>query len=113
MQQFSPGQFPDRMACKSVKQACCSSLLCRVCQIADTSQERVLFLVIAFAEIGITDWKPYVKQNPAFMRPAEVDLLLGNPEKAERELGWERKVDFPGLVKLMVTHDLTVEETKI
>ena len=71
------------------------------------------FLTLAFKEIGIDDWKPYVKQNPAFMRPAEVDLLLGNPEKAERVLGWKRKVDFPGLVKLMVQHDLTIEETKI
>lgn len=71
------------------------------------------FLTLAFKEIGIDDWKPYVKQNPAFMRPAEVDLLLGNPEKAERVLGWKRKVDFPGLVKLMVAHDLTIEETKI
>ncbi len=71
------------------------------------------FLDLAFKEIGIEDWKPYVKQNPAFMRPAEVDILLGNPEKAEKVLGWERKVDFPGLVKLMVEHDLTIEETKI
>lgn len=71
------------------------------------------FLELAFKEIGIDDWRPYVKQNPAFMRPAEVDLLLGDPSKAERELGWKRKVDFPGLVKLMVQHDLTVEETKI
>ena len=71
------------------------------------------FLDLAFKEIGIDDWKPYVKQNPAFMRPAEVDLLLGDPTKAERELGWKRKVDFPGLVKLMVQHDLTIEETKI
>ncbi len=67
------------------------------------------FLDLAFKEIGIEDWKPYVKQNPAFMRPAEVDLLLGDPSKAERELGWKRKVDFPGLVKLMVEHDLKVE----
>ncbi len=71
------------------------------------------FLELAFREIGIDDWRPYVQQNPAFMRPAEVDLLLGNPEKAERVLGWKRKVDFPGLVKLMVEHDLTIEETKI
>lgn len=67
------------------------------------------FLDLAFKEIGIDDWKPYVKQNPAFMRPAEVDLLLGDPSKAERELGWKREVDFPGLVKLMVKHDLEVE----
>lgn len=67
------------------------------------------FLTLAFKEIGIDDWKPYVKQNPAFMRPAEVDILLGNPSKAEEKLGWKRKVDFPGLVKLMVEHDLKFE----
>jgi GDPmannose 4,6-dehydratase len=71
------------------------------------------FLEIAFKEIGIDDWKPYVKQNPAFMRPAEVDLLLGDPTKAETVLGWKRKVDFPGLVKLMVKHDLEIQSTKI
>lgn len=64
------------------------------------------FLDLAFAEIGIDDWKPYVRQNPAFMRPAEVDILLGDPAKAEGVLGWKREVDFPGLVKLMVAHDL-------
>lgn len=69
------------------------------------------FLDLAFKEVGITDWKPYVRQNPAFMRPSEVDILLGNPAKAERVLGWERKVDFPGLVKLMVKHDLELEST--
>lgn len=67
------------------------------------------FLTLAFKEIGIDDWTPYVKQNPAFMRPAEVDILLGNPAKAERVLGWKRRVDFPGLVKLMVKHDLELE----
>jgi GDPmannose 4,6-dehydratase len=70
------------------------------------------FLELAFKEVGIDDWKPYVKQNPAFMRPAEVDILLGNPAKAEKVLGWKRKVDFPGLVKLMVQHDLGVQSTK-
>ncbi len=67
------------------------------------------FLELAFKEVGIEDWKPYVKQNPDFMRPAEVDILLGNPAKAEQVLGWKRKVDFPGLVQLMVKHDLEVE----
>jgi len=71
------------------------------------------FLELAFKEIGIDDWHPYVKQNPAFMRPAEVDILLGDPTKAEKELGWKRKVDFHGLVKLMVEHDLAIESTKI
>ncbi|RWZ79501.1 MAG: GDP-mannose 4,6-dehydratase [Candidatus Chaera renei] len=67
------------------------------------------FLDLAFKEVGINDWKPYVKQNPAFMRPAEVDILLGNPAKAEAKLGWRRKVDFPGMVKLMVQHDIGLE----
>jgi len=67
------------------------------------------FLELAFKEVGINDWKPYVKQNPAFMRPAEVDILLGNPAKAESVLGWKRKVDFPGLVKMMVDYDLGLE----
>ena len=68
------------------------------------------YLDAAFKEIGIDDWKPYVKQNPKFLRPAEVDILLGNPAKAEKELGWKRKVDFNGLVKMMVEHDLGLEE---
>lgn len=68
------------------------------------------FLTLAFREIGIDDWQPYVKQDPAFLRPAEVDVLIGNPAKAEKVLGWKRKVDFPGLVKMMVDHDLKLEK---
>lgn len=71
------------------------------------------FLELAFKEVGIDDWKPYVRQNPEFMRPAEVNVLLGDPSKAERELGWKRQVDFPGLVKLMVEHDLKLESKKL
>lgn len=67
------------------------------------------FLTLAFKEVGIDDWRPYVKQDARFMRPAEVDVLLGNPTRAEKELGWKRQVDFPGLVKLMVQHDLGIE----
>jgi GDPmannose 4,6-dehydratase len=70
------------------------------------------FLELAFKEIGIDDWRPYVKQNPEFMRPAEVDILLGNPEKAEKVLGWKREIDFPGLVKMMVKNDLEIEKNK-
>jgi GDPmannose 4,6-dehydratase len=70
------------------------------------------FLELAFKEVGIEDWKPYVKQNPAFMRPAEVDILLGNPEKAEKVLGWKRKVDFSKLVSMMVQNDLAIEKNK-
>lgn len=64
------------------------------------------FLALAFGEIGIDDWRPYVRQDPDLQRPAEVDILLGNPAKAERVLGWKREVDFAGLVKRMVDHDL-------
>jgi len=67
------------------------------------------FLEMSFKEVGIDKWEPYVKQNPAFMRPAEVDILLGNPAKAEKKLGWKHKVDFKGLVKLMVKHDIELE----
>ncbi|HEX5744509.1 MAG TPA: GDP-mannose 4,6-dehydratase [Candidatus Saccharimonadales bacterium] len=67
------------------------------------------YLELAFKQIGIDDWKPYVKQNPAFMRPSEVDILLGNPAKAEKVLGWKREVDFEGLVKLMVEYDIGLE----
>jgi GDPmannose 4,6-dehydratase len=67
------------------------------------------YLELAFKQIGIDDWKPYVKQNPAFMRPSEVDILLGNPTKAEKVLDWKREVDFEGLVKLMVEYDIGLE----
>jgi GDPmannose 4,6-dehydratase len=53
--------------------------------------------------------KTLVKINPEFFRPAEVDILLGNPQKAEQVLGWKRQVDFPVLVKMMVEHDLGLE----
>lgn len=70
------------------------------------------FLNLAFKEVGIDDWKPYVKQNSAFMRPAEVDILLGNPEKAEKVLGWKRKVSFHELVSLMVQNDIKLESSR-
>lgn len=63
-------------------------------------------LDIAFRHVGIDDWAPLVKQDPRFMRPAEVDLLIGDPAKAQEKLGWERKVDFEGLVTMMVDNDL-------
>ncbi|GAA1328776.1 GDP-mannose 4,6-dehydratase [Nonlabens tegetincola] len=69
------------------------------------------FLERAFLEVGITDWRPLVKQNPDFLRPAEVDVLLGDPSKAETVLGWRRDVDFPGLVSLMVKHDVTEQKS--
>lgn len=66
----------------------------------------------AFAEVGIDDWRPYVRQDPRFFRPAEVDLLIGDATKAREQLGWEPEVDFQGLVQLMVAHDLELEARK-
>ena len=59
----------------------------------------------AFGIVG-KDWREYVVQDPRFMRPAEVDLLVADPSKAARQLGWRPKVDFPGLVKMMVEADI-------
>lgn len=67
------------------------------------------FLTAAFGRVGIEDWRPFVRQNPEFMRPAEVDILLGDPSKAEQTLGWERHVDFEGLVTRMVDHDISLQ----
>lgn len=59
-------------------------------------------------EVGIdaNTGKVVVKVNPVFFRPAEVELLIGNPEKAEKELGWRREIDFNELVKRMAENDL-------
>jgi GDPmannose 4,6-dehydratase len=69
-------------------------------------------LALAFAEVGIDDWHPYVKQDPKYFRPAEVDLLIGDSTKARNKLGWKPEVDFPGLVKLMVENDLKIESSR-
>ena len=66
----------------------------------------------AFREIGIDDWAPYVRQDPKFFRPAEVDLLIGDSSKAREKLGWKPEVDFASLITMMVQHDLAVEAAK-
>ena len=63
------------------------------------------FCEIAFGRVGL-NYQDYVVVDPRFYRPAEVDLLLGDPAKAERRLGWKRAVDFCGLVEMMVDADL-------
>lgn len=63
------------------------------------------FVQEAFSIAGL-DWKEYVVIDPKFVRPAEVQLLLGDPSKAKRVLGWEPKVQFKELVKMMVEADL-------
>ncbi|MBA2293262.1 MAG: GDP-mannose 4,6-dehydratase [Gemmatimonadales bacterium] len=60
---------------------------------------------VAFEHVGL-DWEKYVVVDPAFYRPAEVDLLLADPTKARTTLGWAPKVSFEGLVKLMVDADM-------
>jgi GDPmannose 4,6-dehydratase len=60
----------------------------------------------AFARAGIDDWEPYVEQDERFMRPAEVDLLIGDPTKAHEKLGWKPTIGFTELVHLMVDSDL-------
>ena len=60
---------------------------------------------LAFAAAGL-DWEQHVVIDERFLRPAEVDLLVGDPSLAERQLGWRREVDFPGLVAMMVEADL-------
>jgi GDPmannose 4,6-dehydratase len=64
---------------------------------------------VAFRHVGIEDWQRYVVVDPALLRPAEVDLLIGNPAKARERLGWRPEVSFEGLMKLMVESDLELE----
>ncbi|KAI0313579.1 hypothetical protein OF83DRAFT_1140670 [Amylostereum chailletii] len=66
-------------------------------------------------EIGIDvqTGKTVVRVDARYFRPAEVELLLGNPAKAERELGWKRKVNFPALVKEMVEADLKASKSLV
>ena len=54
-----------------------------------------------------------VKVNPQFFRPAEVEVLLGNPAKAEKELGWKRNISFSQLVQRMVENDLRLVEKEV
>ncbi|WP_110182305.1 GDP-mannose 4,6-dehydratase [Nocardioides solisilvae] len=61
---------------------------------------------LAFAHIGIDDWSRFVRQDERFRRPAEVDTLVGDATKARERLGWEPKVDFPALVRMMVDADV-------
>src|SRR5512139_1372774 len=64
---------------------------------------------VAFSHVGL-NWQDFVVQDPAFMRPAEVDQLIGNPAKASAKLGWKPEVSFKELVQMMVEADL--EELK-
>jgi GDPmannose 4,6-dehydratase len=63
------------------------------------------FLNVAFGFVNL-DWHDYVVQDERFMRPAEVDLLVGDPSKAGEKLGWEPAVTFEQLVQMMVEADM-------
>ena len=63
------------------------------------------FLEEAFGIVGL-DWQKYVEIDQKYFRPAEVDLLIGDPSKAKKKLGWEPKVKFKDLVKMMVEADI-------
>ena len=63
------------------------------------------FLIVSFAHVNL-DWHDYVVQDERFMRPAEVDLLVGDPSKAGEKLGWEPAVSFEQLVQMMVDADI-------
>jgi GDPmannose 4,6-dehydratase len=64
------------------------------------------FLSVAFKHVGIENWENYVRQDPRFMRPAEVDVLRGNFSKAKEKLNWSPKTSFVDLVKKMVDNDI-------
>ena len=63
------------------------------------------FLELCFSQLGL-DYKQYVEFDEKYTRPSEVDVLLGDPSKAKKVLGWEPEVNFEGLVKMMLDHDL-------
>lgn len=66
------------------------------------------FLDIAFGLVG-RDWNDYLKMDPKYLRPTEVDLLIGDSSKAQKKLGWKPKTSFKELVTLMVREDLKLE----
>ena len=71
------------------------------------------FLEITFTKVGLGNWRDYVRQDRKFFRPAEVDLLIGDPTKARTKLGWKPEVSFEQLVDMMVAHDLAYESARL
>jgi GDPmannose 4,6-dehydratase len=69
------------------------------------------FAEVAFGYLGL-DYHDYLIQDPKYMRPAEVDLLVGNPSKAKEKIGWETQTSFEELVRLMVDAEVgTIKKT--
>jgi len=69
-------------------------------------------LDVAFGNLNL-DWKEYVKIDPRYYRPSEVDLLIGDSTKAKQHLGWEPKMTFKELITMMVKADLAMEREKL
>ncbi len=70
------------------------------------------FAELAFGHVGL-DYKKFVQVDPRYFRPSEVDILIGDSTKARQKLGWKPKVDFLGLVKMMVDADVQSLERKL
>lgn len=70
------------------------------------------FCEVAFDKLGL-DWEQYVKLDKKYERPAEVDLLIGNPAKAKQQLGWTPKVKFKDLVAIMVNSDMQLAQEEL
>ncbi len=68
-------------------------------------------LDVAFGVVGIGNWQPHVKVDPALLRPAEVDMLVGDAGKARSVLGWKPTVAFPELVEMMVRKDVELQSS--
>lgn len=67
---------------------------------------------LAFKHVGIDNWEDYIDYDPALMRPAEVDLLIGDASKSKKVLGFSAKVKFPELVSIMMEHELKLLNNK-
>lgn len=80
--------------------------------VISTGETRTIrdLLDTAFAHVGISDWTGLVTHSDEFMRPAEVDLLVGDPTKAQDTLGWKRRVEFPEMIAMMVDADIAEEK---
>ena len=68
------------------------------------------FLDVAFQNIGVANWEKHVVQDPAFMRPADVNYLAGDSSRARTELGWQPKVNFDEMIERMVKNDINLHE---
>ena len=70
------------------------------------------FLEESFKYAGLGNWEDYIEIDKKFIRPSDIDNLVGNPSKAKKELGWEAKMRFKDLIHLMVDHDLNLEKSR-